>query len=72
MRLFADPDDGGFFTTGHDAERLVVRQKDVFDNATPSANSLAANGLLRFAALTGDRRYEEPAVRVLEHARPRR
>ena len=65
IRLFADPADGGFFTTGHDAERLVVRQKDVFDNATPSANSLAANALLRFAALSGDRRYEEPAVRVL-------
>jgi uncharacterized protein len=65
IRLFADDEAGGFFTTGHDAEQLVVRQKDVFDNATPSANSLAANGLLRFAALTGDRRYDEPALRVV-------
>ena len=65
IRLFADEADGGFFTTGHDAERLVVRQKDVFDNATPSANSLAANALLRFSALTGEARYEEPAVNVL-------
>ena len=38
----------------HDAEALVVRPKDFLDNATPSANSLAANGLLRLAALTGD------------------
>jgi uncharacterized protein YyaL (SSP411 family) len=65
IRLFADEADGGFFTTGHDAEQLVVRQKDVFDNATPSANSLAANALLRLAALTGEARYEEPALKVL-------
>jgi hypothetical protein len=44
---------------------LIVRQKDVFDNATPSANSLAANGLLRLAALTGNEKYAEPAVRVI-------
>src|SRR5207244_7807541 len=71
LRLFADDHDGGFFTTGHDAEALVVRPKDVFDDATPSANSLAANGLLRLAALTGDARYESPAVDVAEMlARP--
>jgi uncharacterized protein len=64
LRLFADPA-GGFFTTGNDAETLVVRPKDVFDDATPSANALAANGLLRLAALTGNRDYEPPAVEVL-------
>jgi uncharacterized protein YyaL (SSP411 family) len=66
LRLFHDTDDRGFFTTGYDAEQLVVRQKDVFDDATPSANSLAAHGLLRLAALTGEPSYEEPAVAVLE------
>ena len=66
VRLFADTDGRGFFTTGHDAETLIVRPKDVFDDATPSANSLAANGLLRLAALTGDASYEEHAVGVVE------
>jgi uncharacterized protein YyaL (SSP411 family) len=61
LRLFADMEAPGFFTAGADAEQLVVRMKDLFDDATPSANSLAANGLLRIAALTGDTRYEEPA-----------
>jgi uncharacterized protein len=55
--LFADP--GGFYTTGIDAESLITRPRDVFDNATPSANSLAANGLLRLAALTGEARWQE-------------
>src|SRR6185503_18675492 len=71
IRLFHDPDGHGFFTTGTDADALIVRPKDAFDDATPSANSLAANGLLRLSALTGDARYESPAVDVAEMlARP--
>jgi uncharacterized protein len=66
---FHDPEHGGFFTTAHDAERLVVRAKDLFDNATPSAGSLAADGLLRLGALTGEGRWEEPALGVLRLVR---
>jgi len=66
LRLFYDPDAGGFFTTGHDAEPLVVRPKDIFDDATPSANSMAANGLFRLGVLTGDERYAAPAVAICE------
>jgi uncharacterized protein YyaL (SSP411 family) len=70
LRLFRDPEGGAFFTTGADAEQLVVRLKDLFDDATPSANSLAANGLLRLAALTGDTTLEEPAVEVMTMLAP--
>jgi uncharacterized protein YyaL (SSP411 family) len=65
LRLFHDHEAGGFFTTGHDAERLIVRPKDLFDDATPSANALAADGLLRLAALSGRTGYDEPAFEVL-------
>jgi uncharacterized protein YyaL (SSP411 family) len=71
LRLFHDSEGEGFFTSGHDAEQLVVRRKDVFDDATPSANSLAANGLLRLGALTGETSYEPPARAIVEMlARP--
>ena len=59
LRLFHDEASGGFFTTGTDAEALIVRPQDFFDNATPSENSLAADALLRLAALTGDPGYED-------------
>jgi hypothetical protein len=55
-------DDGAFFTTGHDAEELIARPRDFFDNATPSANSLAADALLRLAALTADEKLEAAGV----------
>jgi uncharacterized protein YyaL (SSP411 family) len=63
--LFWDDQRGGLFTTGHDAEQLVTRPKDLFDNATPSANSLAANGLLRLGALTGELHYHDRAEAII-------
>jgi hypothetical protein len=62
IRLFHDRERGGFFTTGIDAEELIVRPKDVQDNATPSENSLACNGLLRLAALSGNTHYADLAA----------
>ena len=63
--LFSDQYNGGFFSTGNDAETLITRPKDVFDNAHPSANSLAALALLRLGALTGEGRFTDAAESVL-------
>jgi uncharacterized protein YyaL (SSP411 family) len=61
-----DATEGGFFTTPDDGERLIVRQKDLIDNATPSANSVAALALQRLAALTGVESYRTHAEGVLK------
>jgi len=65
LELFWDDERGGVFTTGSDAEQLVTRNKDLMDNATPGANSLAAVGLLRLAAVTGEGRYRDRAEDIL-------
>jgi uncharacterized protein YyaL (SSP411 family) len=62
IERFADNERGGFFTTSNDHEELIARRKDVGDHPIPSGNSAAAYGLLRLAALTGVRDYEERAV----------
>ena len=60
-----DGDDGVLFTTGHDADALIVRPKDLFDGALPSANAVAVNALLRLGALSGDGRLSEAATRIV-------
>ena len=65
---FWDADNGGFFFTSNDHEELVVRNKDFYDNATPSGNSVAADVLLKLAKLTGDAKYERFAITVLRLA----
>jgi uncharacterized protein len=62
---FWDDESGGFFFTGKSHESLIVRNKDYFDNATPSGNSVAANVLLRLGAFTGRENYRNLATAVL-------
>ncbi|MGC4006121.1 MAG: hypothetical protein QM811_24575 [Pirellulales bacterium] len=52
QKHFVDPH-GGFFFTADDHEELLVRHKDLQDNAVPSGNSLAASAFIRLAKLTG-------------------
>jgi uncharacterized protein len=63
---FGDADNGGFFDTSSDHETLISRPKDVFDNATPSGNAVAADVLLRLGLLTGKDEYQSAARGVLE------
>ncbi len=65
IERFGDPQRGGFFSTSSDHEELIARRKEAGDHPIPSGNSSAALGLLRLAALTGERSYEEWAEGVL-------
>jgi uncharacterized protein YyaL (SSP411 family) len=64
IELFSDPA-GGFFDTSKDGEVLLLRPKDVQDNATPSGNALACEALLKLAAFTDEGRYRDLAEQSL-------
>jgi uncharacterized protein len=66
LERFWDEERGVFHDTADDAEALIVRPRDVFDNATPAGNSAAVTALQRLAALRGEPRYARAAARVLE------
>jgi uncharacterized protein YyaL (SSP411 family) len=69
VERFADRDRGGFFQTAVDDDPLVIRPKELYDNATPSGNSAAADVLLRMSLLTGDADRERLGVSAIRLVR---
>jgi uncharacterized protein YyaL (SSP411 family) len=66
VRLFWDDDINAFFDTASDHEALVVRPRDVTDNAVPSGTSLAAELLARLAELYHDVDARRRATWIIE------
>jgi uncharacterized protein YyaL (SSP411 family) len=65
VQLFADHERGGFFQSGADVDALVIRPKELYDNAVPSGNSAAADVIQRIALLTGDAELERIGVSAI-------
>ncbi len=64
--LFWDEGRRAFYDTPADHEELVTRPRDVYDNATPSGNSVAVEVMLRLALLLDRNDYRERAGEVLD------
>lgn len=63
---FLDGKNGGFFFTSEDGEELIARQKEIYDGAIPSGNSIQMLNLLRLARLTGKSELEEIANQMIQ------
>ncbi len=61
---------GGFFDTSDDHETLIVRPRELQDNAVPSGNAMAVLGLLRLSGLAVEPRYLELAQTALSPMQP--
>ncbi len=57
LAQFWDGDNGGFFLSSSESERLLYRPKEVYDGALPSGNSVAGYVLQKLAHITGSSKY---------------
>ncbi len=63
---FWDNANGGFFFASLQNENLITRQKEVYDGAIPSGNSVALLNLIRLYHFTGKPDYEQKATKLIE------
>ena len=61
---FWDEKAGGYFFSPDDGERLIARQKEIYDGAVPSGNSVMSLNLVRLSRLTGNMDYEKRAITI--------
>jgi uncharacterized protein YyaL (SSP411 family) len=64
VRHHGDKEQGGFFYTSNDHEKLFARSKEQSDGAQPSSNSVAARNLVRLWTKTGDESYAKLAEKT--------
>jgi hypothetical protein len=64
IKHFWDQQSGGLFMTADDSEKLLIRNKAIYDGAIPSGNSVAALNLLRLGHITGREDYLKKAEEI--------
>ena len=65
-RLFWGDKGGGYFQTPPNDSSILVRMRDAYDGAEPSANSVAAMNLLRLAEMANRPAWHEKADQVFQ------
>ncbi len=66
IEKFWDNKAHGFFVYGKDSEELIMRPKEIYDGAMPSANAVSVFNLVRLSRLTDNNEYEKKAKEILE------
>jgi uncharacterized protein len=67
---FWDAESGTFADTSDEHDRTVARPRGLLDGATPSANAVGADVMLRLALLTGDEELARRAGAILRVVAP--
>lgn len=66
IKYFWDDVHDGFFFTASDSEELLIRQKEIYDGAIPSGNSISLLNLVQLFRLSGNPKYEEISTGIIK------
>lgn len=66
LNKFEDTENGGFYFTSHDHEKLIQRSMTFSDDAMPSGNAIAASALQRIGLLLANTTYLDAAENCLK------
>jgi uncharacterized protein len=66
LENFLDETDNLFYFTSAKQKDILVRKKDLFDNATPSGNSTMAKNLMRLGIMLEDEKYKSLSINMLQ------
>lgn len=64
---FIDKNNGGFFFTSNANEELITRQKELYDGAYPSGNSVMLSNLIRLGRFTANSVYDEAVEKMVKY-----
>ncbi|MFZ1519733.1 MAG: thioredoxin domain-containing protein [Ignavibacteriaceae bacterium] len=67
IKEFWDEHNGGFYFTSNQSEKLLTRQKDVYDGAIPSGNSVALLNLIKLGRLTANTNLENKSAELIKY-----
>ncbi len=65
IKYYWDETNNGFYFSPSNGEKLILRSKQLFDNAIPSSNSVALQNLIRLSKLTALPLYEDYIQKLL-------
>jgi uncharacterized protein YyaL (SSP411 family) len=66
LEHFWDENQKNFFFTADNHEKLIIRTKNIYDLSLPSGNSVVAAVMLRLYHITGEKKYLDVSIKVME------
>ena len=67
LEKFWDDEIGGFYFTATDSEKLLIRERQIYDGAIPSGNSVALLNLVKLGRILSDPKLEEKADILMQN-----
>ncbi len=58
-------ENGALYLNSKKSEQLIIRPREIFDGAIPSANSVSINNFIKLSRLCGDNNLENMAIEII-------